>query len=67
MLCECDRKQMRCALTAPLCHCWTANVSSQTAYVQSDKSRSLSGLCVMALRAYTCLSSVFGSDSCVHF
>lgn len=37
MLCECDRKQMRCALTAPLHHCWTANVRSQTAYVQDDR------------------------------
>lgn len=37
MPCECDRKQMRCALTAPLHHCWTANVRSQTACVQDDK------------------------------
>lgn len=34
----CDRKQMRCALTALLCHCWMANVRSQTAYAHDGKS-----------------------------
>lgn len=55
MLCECDRKQMRCALTALLRHCWTANVRSQTAYAHNDKSwKERSGLSFMGFRLNTC-------------
>lgn len=49
----CDRKQMRCALTALLCHCWMANVRSQTAYAHDDKSgKEKSGLCCMYETGY---------------
>lgn len=68
MLCECDRKQMRCALTALLRHCWMANVRSQTAYAHDDKSwKERSGLKFMGFRLNICayhLSVCF--DRCAH-
>lgn len=54
MLCECDRKQIRWALTALILHCWTANVRRQTSYVQTIVCvrKRESGLGFIGLRAY---------------
>lgn len=61
MLCDCDRKQMRCTLTALLFHYWTANVRIQTAYVQARVRDGSRGCVLLGLRMYT---SLFLSSVC---
>lgn len=64
MLRDCDREQMRCALTAaPLCHRWMANVRSQTAYEGAAKRSGERGESSLLLTEYMRPSRLRGFDS----